>query len=127
VILTSHYMADVTALTRRIIVIDQGKLLYDGDLWALVEQVAPYKLLSIVLREPAARGALAQYGEVESLDGVKATLRVPRGYATEVAARLLSNIKLDDVLIEEPPVEDIIRQVFAESKAARESSSQLVG
>ena len=127
VILTSHYMADVTALTRRIIVIDQGKLLYDGDLWALVEQVAPYKLLSIVLREPAARDALAQYGEVESLDGVKATLRVPRGYATEVAARLLSNIKLDDVLIEEPPVEDIIRQVFAESKAAREASSRLVG
>ena len=63
---------------------------------------------------------------MESLDGVKATLRVPRGSATEVAAQLLSNIKLDDVLIEEPPVEAIIRQVFAESKAVRESGGQLV-
>ena len=126
VILTSHYMADVTALTQRIIVIDHGKLLYDGDLRALVEQVAPYKLLSIVLREPAARDVLTRYGEVESIDGIKATLRVPRGHATEVAAQLLSSVKLDDVLIEEPPVEDIIRQVFAESKAARESGSQVV-
>jgi ABC-2 type transport system ATP-binding protein len=116
VILTSHYMADVTALTRRIIVIDRGKLLYDGDLRQLVEQVAPYKLLSLVLRENAVANALTAYGEIESIDGVKATLRVPRGQASEVAAHLLSSIKVDDVLIEEPPVEDIIRQVFAESK-----------
>lgn len=120
VILTSHYMADVTALTQRIIVIDHGWLLYDGDLRALVEQVAPYKLLSVVLREAAGREVLERYGAVESLDGVKATLRVPRGEATEVAARLLTSIKLDDVLIEEPPVEDIIRQVFAESKERQE-------
>lgn len=124
VILTSHYMADVTALTKRIIVIDHGKLLYDGDLRALVEQVAPYKLLSIVMRDPAAKAALTQYGEIEAIDGVKATLRVPRAEATDVAARLLTNIKLDDVLIEEPPVEDIIRQVFADSKAARETEGR---
>ncbi len=121
IILTSHYMADVTALTKRIIVIDRGKLLYDGDLRQLIEQVAPYKLLSLVLREGTAANVLTQYGEIESLEGVKATLRVPRGHASEVAAHLLSNIKVDDVLIEEPPVEDIIRQVFAESRAAREA------
>lgn len=114
IILTSHYMADVTALTQRIIVINRGHLLYDGDLSRLVEQVAPYKLLSVVLRQPAKAETLAQYGEIEQLNGVKATLRVPRGHATEVAARLLSDIKLDDVLVEEPPIEDIIRQVFAE-------------
>ncbi len=121
VILTSHYMADVTALTRRIIVVDRGRLLYDGDLRQLVEQVAPYKLLSIVLRERTPRDVLERYGEIDSMNGIKATLRVPRGQATETAARLLSSIKLDDVLIEEPPVEDIIRQVFADSKAAREA------
>ena len=126
IILTSHYMADVTALTKRIIVIDHGKLLYDGDLRQLVEQVAPYKLLSIVVREITSREALSQYGEIESIDGVKATLRVPRDQAADVAARLLTTIKLDDVLIEEPPVEDIIRQVFAESKAAREADSRIV-
>jgi ABC-2 type transport system ATP-binding protein len=126
IILTSHYMADVTALTKRIIVIDHGKLLYDGDLRQLVEQVAPYKLLSIVVRDVTSREALSQYGEIEAMDGVKATLRVPRDQAADVAARLLTTIKLDDVLIEEPPVEDIIRQVFAESKAAREADSRVV-
>ena len=124
IILTSHYMADVTALTRRIIVIDHGKLLYDGDLRQLVEQIAPYKLLSIVLREPVQPEVLTQYGEVESIEGIRAILRVPRGSATEAAAHLLAAVKLDDVLIEEPPVEDIIRQVFADSKAARERESE---
>jgi ABC-2 type transport system ATP-binding protein len=70
---------------------------------------------------------LSQYGEIEASDGVKAILRVPRDQATDVAARLLTTIKLDDVLIEEPPVEDIIRQVFAESKAAREADSRVAG
>ena len=120
VILTSHYMADVTELTKRVIVIDQGRILYDGNLQQLVEQVAPYKLLTIVMREPCSAEALSPYGTVEKLDGIKATLRVDRGRATETASRLLAHIKLDDVLIEEPPVEDIIRQVFAESKAARD-------
>lgn len=121
VILTSHYMADVTELTRRVIVIDHGRILYDGHLQQLVEQVAPYKLLSIVMRSPCPPEILGQYGEVEKVEGVKATLRVERGRASEIASRLLTHIKLDDVLIEEPPVEDIIRQVFAESKENRES------
>lgn len=114
IILTSHYMADVTALTRRIIVINSGRLLYDGDLSQLVERIAPYKLLSIVMRQPVDQELLTDYGEVTQMEGVKATLRVPRGQATDVAARLLTSVKLDDVLVEEPPIEDIIRQVFAD-------------
>ena len=78
IILTSHYMADVTALTKRIIVIDRGQLLYDGDLRRLIEQAASYKLLSLVLREGTSPNALAQYGEIESIEGIKATPRMPR-------------------------------------------------
>lgn len=114
VVLTSHYMADVTALTKRIVVIHHGRLLYDGDLSALVEQVAPYKILSLVLRDTADVSQLANYGQLEKVEGVRASLRVPRGQATDTAAQLLTHIKIDDLLIEEPPVEDIIRQVFAE-------------
>lgn len=123
IILTSHYMADVTALTRRIIVINHGRLLYDGDLGQLIEQMAPYKLLSLVLRQPVSAEALAPYGQVETLNGIKATLRVPRGQATAVAARILADVKLDDVLVEEPPVEDIIRQLFAGSQGEAEKNS----
>lgn len=114
VILTSHYMADVTALTKRIIVIHRGRLLYDGDLSALIEKVAPFKLLTVLLRDAADVAPLANYGTIEKQDGVKATIQVPRGRASEIASQILTHIKVDDLLIEEPPVEEIIRQVFAD-------------
>ncbi|MCL4505873.1 MAG: ATP-binding cassette domain-containing protein [Chloroflexi bacterium] len=113
VILTSHYMADVTALCERIIVIDKGHLFYDGNFRALIERVAPYKIIKLLLEEPTTREALAQFGRVESCDGLTAVLHVPRAQATDSAARLLAQFKVDDVTFEEPPVEDIIREVFA--------------
>jgi ABC-2 type transport system ATP-binding protein len=112
VLLTSHYMADVTALCERVIVIHHGCLLYDGNLRRLVEERAPYKVLDIVLREPAAPETLAPFGTVVSVDGLKATLHVPRDSASEAAARLLQAVKLDDVTIGEAPVEEIISAVF---------------
>jgi ABC-2 type transport system ATP-binding protein len=115
VILTSHYMADVTALCERIIVIDRGHLFYDGNFRALIERVAPYKIIKLQLETPATAEALSEFGHVESCEGLTAVLHVPRGKATESAARLLSQIKVkvDDVTFEDPPVEDIIRDVFA--------------
>lgn len=120
VILTSHYMGDVSALTERIIVINQGRRLYDGDLTALVEQVAPFKLLSLSLRESTSAEHLGRFGSVVKLDGHKAVLQVPRGRATETASKILAEIKADDLLIEDPPVEDIIRQVFADGTGSVE-------
>ncbi|HEY3291777.1 MAG TPA: ATP-binding cassette domain-containing protein [Anaerolineae bacterium] len=113
VILTSHYMADVTALCDRIIVIDKGHLFYDGNFRALIERVAPYKIIRLTLEQPANAEVLAQFGKVESCDGLTAVLHVPRATATESAARLLAELIVDDVTFEEPPVEDIIREVFA--------------
>ena len=113
VILTSHYMADVTALCERIIVIDKGHLFYDGNFRALIERVAPYKIIRLTLTEPVTSEGLAQFGAVEANEGLTAVLHVPRAQAAESGARLLSQLKVDDVTFEEPPVEDIIRQVFA--------------
>jgi ABC-2 type transport system ATP-binding protein len=113
VILTSHYMADVTALCERIIVIDKGRLFYDGNFRALIERVAPYKIIKLQFAQPVAREQLAEFGEVASCEGQMAVLHVPRAQATESAARLLAQLKVDDVTFEEPPVEDIIREVFA--------------
>jgi ABC-2 type transport system ATP-binding protein len=118
VLLTSHYMADVTALAERVLVIDQGRLRYDGNLRALVETTAPYKLLQLTLERPVAAAELADLGEVESTDGLKVRLRVPRGQTRASAARALTMPAVTDVTIEDPPIEDILRQVFLENEAA---------
>jgi ABC-2 type transport system ATP-binding protein len=115
VILTSHYMADVTALCERIIVIDKGRLLYDGNFRALIERVAPYKILKLQLVEAAPPERLAQFGKVAALDGLDAVLHVPRASAAATAAQILAQIAVADVTFEDPPVEDIIREVFAGS------------
>jgi len=115
VILTSHYMADVTALCERIIVIDKGRLLYDGNFRALIERVAPYKILKLQLVEATPSERLAQFGKVAALDGLDAVLHVPRASAAATAAQILAQIAVADVTFEDPPVEDIIREVFAGS------------
>jgi ABC-2 type transport system ATP-binding protein len=113
IILTSHYMADVTALCDRIIVIDKGKLFYDGNFRELIERVAPYKILKLQFATPVQSTALTPFGEIESCDGITAVLHVPRVRATDSAAQLLAQFQCDDVTFEDPPVEDIIRQVFS--------------
>ena len=112
IILTSHYMADVTALCERIIVIDKGKIFYDGNFRELIERIAPYKIIKLQLAAPANSEQFAAYGKVESCNGTIVVLHVPRERATESAAQLLTQFKVNDVTFEDPPVEDIIRQVF---------------
>lgn len=113
VILTSHYMADVTALCERIIVIDSGHVLYDGNFRALIERVAPYKIIKLQFAGQVTAAQLVGFGTVAASDGVTAVLHVPRIDATNVAARLLTQLQVNDITFEEPPVEDIIREVFA--------------
>lgn len=119
VILTSHYMADVTALCRRVIVIDQGKLLYDGDLQALAAKIAPHKLIRVEFSQPLNGHRLEEYGEVVKIRGQRAELLVPRDSTSDVAARMLSQLPIADVTIEEPPVEQVITRVFEEAARAR--------
>ncbi len=118
VLLTSHYMADVVALCKRVIVIHQGRLLYDGALDALSGKIAPFKLLTVQLEDtvdtPAEpMDALAPYGEVQRNQDRQVVLRVPRSEAATVTARLLANLPVADLSIEDPPIEDVIDQVFS--------------
>jgi ABC-2 type transport system ATP-binding protein len=113
VLLTSHYMGDVTALAKRVLVIDAGSLRFDGDLGALLEAHAPYRLLRVTLADGAPAASLERYGEVDAVDGARATLRVPRSATAAVAARLLADLPVADVSIEDPPIEDVVRAVFA--------------
>jgi ABC-2 type transport system ATP-binding protein len=112
VLLTSHYMADVQALCRRVIVIHHGRILYDGPLTGLADQFAAYKTIGIALENGLAD--LDRYGEVIHRDGDWVTLRVPKTEASEVAARVLAELSVLDLTIEDPPIEDVIELVFAQ-------------
>jgi ABC-2 type transport system ATP-binding protein len=114
VLLTSHYMADVEALCKRVIVIHHGKLLFDGVLSALVEQFSAFKTVGVTLQTAGAD--LQKYGQVISQDGTRFTLRVPKSETAQVTAHLLADLPVDDLNVEDPPIEDIIEQVFAQGK-----------
>ncbi len=119
IILTSHYMADVTALCQRVIVIDHGKLLYDGGLHALAEKIAPHKLIRVELAQPVDAVRLQAYGDVVKTRGLRVDLLVPRDATPEVAARMLAQLPIVDVTIEDPPIEDVITRVFEQAARAR--------
>jgi ABC-2 type transport system ATP-binding protein len=114
VLLTSHYMADVEALCKRVIVIHHGKLLFDGELSSLVEQFSAFKTVGVTLQTAGAN--LQEYGQVISQDGTRFTLRVPKSETAQVTARLLADLPVDDLNVEDPPIEDVIEQVFAQGK-----------
>ncbi len=117
VMLTSHYMADVTALAKRIIVIDKGRIVFDGDFRALIEARAPQKILRLQFSQPVAPETLRRYGEVRRLEDVQAELLVPRREVALLAARLLSELPIADIGIEEIPIEEIIGRVFVQEAA----------
>jgi ABC-2 type transport system ATP-binding protein len=112
VLLTSHYMADVQALCKRVIVIHHGRILFDGDLSALADRFAAFKTIGVVLQDGAAD--LSSYGEVTGRDGDRVTIRVPKAETSRVAARLLTEHQVLDLTIEEAPIEDVIEMVFAQ-------------
>jgi ABC-2 type transport system ATP-binding protein len=114
VLLTSHYMADVEALCKRVIVIHHGRILFDGALASLANEFAAYKTIGVLLENGDAE--LDSYGEVISRDGDRAILRVPKSETSRIAARLLSEHEVLDLTIEEPPIEDVIELVFAQSR-----------
>src|SRR5215210_7262767 len=118
VMLTSHYMADVEALCRRVIVIHQGRLLYDGGLTGLVQRFAAHKTITVELQEGSA--AVGQPLPAGLVDGAEVertatgfAVRVLKSETPAVAGRLLASLPVTDLTIEEPPVDRVIEEVFA--------------
>jgi ABC-2 type transport system ATP-binding protein len=115
ILLTSHYMADVTALCERIIMIHHGKLKYDGGIADLSRRIAPFKLIGVALHDNA-NSDLGRYGTIvpgENGDG-KQLLQVPADEVAAITARLLSELPVQDLTIEDPPIEDVIERAFHE-------------
>ena len=116
VILTSHYMADVTALARRILVIDKGELVFDGDLARLAEQGSGGKTVKLQLRQPAESLHLTPYGQVISNDGLSVELNIPRADVSARAARLLADFDVADLTVEDPPIETVMAELFGKRR-----------
>ncbi len=112
VLLTSHYMADVEALCERVIVIHHGKLLFDGKLAGLVERFSPHKTISVQLLNGATD--LTQYGHIVAQEGAMVKLRVPKSETAAVTGRLLADLPIADLTVEDPPIDEVIEQVFAQ-------------
>jgi len=118
VLLTSHYMADVEALCKRIIVIHHGKLLFDGNLSQLAEKFSAFKTIGFTLDNPNVD--LTQFGEIVSTDGSRVLMRVPKEKTSAITSRLLNDLAVDDLTVEAAPIEDVIESVFAVKKEAVE-------
>ena len=112
ILLTSHNMNDLTNLARRVIVIDEGKILFDGPLEELVERFAKEKIINVVLSSEDDIKRIETIGKIKKMAFPQVTLSVPRAATAVAAAELLQNFPVEDLTIEEVPIEDIIRKVF---------------
>jgi ABC-2 type transport system ATP-binding protein len=120
-LLTSHYMRDVEALCDRVIVITQGKLVYDGPLAGIVERFGESKLVRLQFEEPAPEG-LERFGEVVRREGPFADVRIERSRVAETLGALLNQHALADVSVEDPPLEEVIAKVFEEARLAHDAA-----
>lgn len=112
VLLTSHYMADITALCQRVLVIHQGELIYDGSLEGLVDRFAPCREVQIELAHPYPAEKLALYGDVETVTNQSVRFLVPQERLTQTVAKILAELEVTDLSVTEPPIEEVIGRVL---------------
>jgi ABC-2 type transport system ATP-binding protein len=122
-LLTSHYMRDVEALCRRVLVISHGKVVYDGPLSGITEQFGRHKLVKLTFADHVAPPDLDRYGEVASQDGPIADLKVDRSRVAEVLATILDRYAVADMSVQDPPLDQVIARVFEEAHAEHESQA----
>lgn len=117
IMLTSHYMDDIKELCERVIIINFGKIMYDGKLADLISKYAKDKIIRITAHEPIKKNVLEKFGTIEDYQDISASIRVSRDQVKTVAASLISSdLPIDDILIDEMPIDDIVRVIFEEKK-----------
>jgi ABC-2 type transport system ATP-binding protein len=116
IILTSHYMQDIEALCPRVIIIDKGRIFFDGRLSEIVARFAPYKLVQVACRQPIPDDALRPLGEIAERRDSTVRLRVARDRVGNACRELFARFPIEDVSIEEIPVEDIVREIFGQTR-----------
>ena len=114
IMLTSHYMKDVAALCRRVVIISQGQIKYDGLLTDIVSQFSSQKLITLQLADDSETKGFERFGEVLEIIPPKVKLRIQRTEVAQVLAAILAQNAIDDVVVEDPPLEEVIGEMFAQ-------------
>lgn len=122
-ILTSHYMDDVAALCPRVVVIDKGVLSFDGKLEDLVQRVRPEKQLTLRFSSPVARERVAELGTVVKHSAAESVLQVAHDQVNTAVAKALATLPVQDLNVENPPLEEVMSELFARSRADREAAA----
>jgi ABC-2 type transport system ATP-binding protein len=117
ILLTSHYMADITALCDRVLVINQGQLIYDGNLNGLVDRFSPCREVNVEFKHIYPRHELEAYADVREVEGASARFLVTQELLTKTVSQILGELEVVDLSITDPPIDDIIGQVFQSGNA----------
>ena len=124
VLLTSHYMKDVAALCQRVVVIAQGQIKYDGSLDSIIDRFSNHKVVTLLFAEARMPTDLERYGEVLEAVAPKARLRIDRPVVAERLAAVLSRYIVEDVSVEDPPLEEVIADVFFQANTDLEEDGR---
>jgi ABC-2 type transport system ATP-binding protein len=115
IILTSHYMDDVRELCERVVIIDKGNIVYDGQLDDIVKKYVKDKYISMTFLKDVDKVDVSKYGKIVDFDGDAATISIPREDVPKVSAKMLEALPVDDVDIKEMDIDDVIRMIFEEN------------
>ncbi len=113
VLLTSHYMNDIQSLCERVLIINRGRKAFDGPLSGIVERFSESKLITVTFEDDVLRADLTPFGEVVEYERHKAVLKVGRDGIVKVSEELLKRLKVNDINIEEVPIEEVIGRAFS--------------
>ena len=118
ILLTSHYMKDIAALCRRVVVIAAGQIEYDGSLEEIIDRFSGHKVVTLLFSEHDPPSDLSRFGEVLEVDHPRAKLRIDRSVVAQQLAGVLSQHSVEDVSVEDPPLEEVIAAVFSQAGEA---------
>ena len=124
VLLTSHYMKDVAALCKRVVIIAQGQIQYDGSLGGIVDKFSGHKVVTLQFAEDKIPAQLDRFGELLEVEAPRARLKIPRQSVAKVLAAILDQCPVEDVSVEDPPLEDVIAQMFSEVDEPQSETTQ---
>jgi ABC-2 type transport system ATP-binding protein len=114
ILLTSHYMKDVAALCQRVVIIARGEMKYDGSLAGVVDRFSGHKIVTVLLSDASQAEELKQYGEVLAVEAPRVRLRIERERISRTLTEIMNRFPLEDVAVEDPPLEEVIAQFFSE-------------